>query len=130
MPTSVGPVTLTPSNSRSLSNPSTLTYNTSPAAPVIGAATAGNGSATIEFTAPSTGGSPITGYTATCNPGAITATGAANPVTVMGLTNGTVYTCSVTAAYAFGSSVPSGLFELRHAKQCGAHVDSFVCERR
>ena len=79
----VGPVTLTPSNSGSLTNPAALSYNTPSAAPTIGTATAGNGSATITFTAPaSNGGSAITGYTATCNPGAITGTAATSPIAI------------------------------------------------
>jgi hypothetical protein len=81
---------------------------TAPLAPIIGSATRGNGKATIAFTAPaSDGGSPITGYTATCNPGAVSATGAASPLLVTGLANGTAYACSVTAANAVGASVAS-----------------------
>jgi len=81
---------------------------TVPGAPTIGAATPGNGQASIAFTAPgSNGGSPITSYTVTCNPNGITASGAASPITVTGLTNGTTHTCSVTATNAVGPSAPS-----------------------
>lgn len=78
---------------------------TAPGAPTIGAVTAGNGSASVAFTAPgSNGGSPITSYTASCTPtgggAAVTGTGAASPITVSGLTNGTAYACSVTATNA------------------------------
>lgn len=79
---------------------------TAPGAPTIGTATAGNGSASIGFTAPaSNGGSVITGYTATCT-GASTVigTGAASPVNVGGLTNGTSYSCTVTATNSVGTS--------------------------
>ncbi|HKR64326.1 MAG TPA: glycoside hydrolase family 44 protein, partial [Thermoanaerobaculia bacterium] len=80
-----------------------------PDAPVIGAATPGNGSATIAFTAPANdGGTNITSYQATCNPGAFTGTAASSPVTVSGLTNGVTYTCSVQAINAAGTSVASG----------------------
>lgn len=82
-----------------------------PAAPTIGTATAGNGSAAIAFTAPSSnGGSPITGYTVSCTGGGATrtATGAASPISVTGLSNGTAYNCSVTAANAVGTSAASG----------------------
>jgi outer membrane autotransporter protein len=69
-----------------------------PGAPTVGTATAGNTQATVSFTAPaSDGGSPITIYTVTSNPGGLTGTGSASPVTVTGLTNGTAYTFTVTA---------------------------------
>ena len=82
-----------------------------PGAPTIGTATAGDGEATISFTAPSSnGGSPITSYTATSNPGDITATvtqADSGDITVTGLTNATAYTFTVTATNAIGTSVAS-----------------------
>ncbi|MEI6047856.1 MAG: FISUMP domain-containing protein [Bacteroidota bacterium] len=79
-----------------------------PGAPTIGTATAGNGQATVTFTAPvSNGGSAITGYTVTSSPGNITAAGTASPITVTGLTNGTAYTFTVVATNANGNSLPS-----------------------
>ncbi|GAB2866776.1 hypothetical protein GCM10027277_39620 [Pseudoduganella ginsengisoli] len=84
---------------------------TVPDAPQIGAATAGNGSASIAFTAPSqAGSSPVTGYTASCVAGTatVTAQGTASPLAVMGLANGTMYTCSVIATNAAGNSAASG----------------------
>ena len=78
-----------------------------PGAPTIGTAIAGNAQATIAFTAPSSnGGSAITGFTATC--GGISASGAVSPITVTGLTNNTIYACSVIATNALGSSPASG----------------------
>jgi YVTN family beta-propeller protein len=93
---------------------------TAPLAPIIGTATPGNSEATIAFTAASDGGSPITGYTATCNPGAISATGAASPLLVTGLANGTAYACSVTAANAIGTSVASATVNVTPATVPGA----------
>jgi YHYH protein/Fibronectin type III domain len=84
---------------------------TVPGAPTIGAATAGDASASIAFTAPSSdGGATITGYTATCAGGTAAATGTAtaSPVSVSGLTNGTAYSCSVTAANSVGTGAASG----------------------
>ncbi|WP_211209725.1 beta strand repeat-containing protein [Uliginosibacterium gangwonense] len=79
-----------------------------PGAPSIGTATAGNGQATVSFTAPSaTGGASITAYTVTSSPGGLTVTGAASPLTVTGLTNGTAYTFTVTATNSAGVSVAS-----------------------
>ena len=82
---------------------------TAPGAPTIGTATAtGDGTAQVAFAAPtSDGGSAITLYTATSNPGGITGTGTANPITVNGLTNGTLYKFTVTAKNAVGTSAAS-----------------------
>jgi trimeric autotransporter adhesin len=82
--------------------------STVPGAPIIGTATAGNAQAVVTFTAPSnTGGSVITGYAVISNPGAITGTGSASPITVTGLTNGTTYTFTVTATNVNGTSSAS-----------------------
>ncbi|MFM1771494.1 MAG: hypothetical protein RLZZ71_636, partial [Bacteroidota bacterium] len=84
---------------------------TTPGAPTIGTATAGNGQATITFTAPvSNGGSPIISYTATSTPGGITGTisqAGSGTITVNGLTNGTTYTFTVVATNAAGSGEAS-----------------------
>jgi hypothetical protein len=62
----------------------------------------------VAFTAPaSNGGSAITGYTVTCNPGAFSASGAASPLTVTGLVVGTAYSCSVSATNAAGTGLAS-----------------------
>ena len=79
-----------------------------PGAPTGFSAIPGNAQATFTFLAPTNnGGSPITGYTATCNPGAVTGTALASPLNI-NLNNGTLYTCSVTASNAIGTSPASG----------------------
>ena len=72
-------------------------------------ATPGNAQATISWTAPTnTGGSPITGYTATASVGGQSCTTTtATSCTISGLTNGTTYYVSVTATNAVGISDPS-----------------------
>ena len=79
-----------------------------PNAPTIGTATAGAGSASVTFTAPSdVGGGAITSYTVISSPGSITGTGSSSPVTVSGLTNGTAYTFTVVATNAYGTGPAS-----------------------
>lgn len=86
----------------------TPTAATIPGAPVIGTATAGDSQASIAFSAPaSNGGSTITGYTATCNPGDITGAGTVSPIIVSGLTNGVAYGCSVRATNSIGTGAAS-----------------------
>jgi hypothetical protein len=76
-----------------------------PAAPAITALEVGDGEIQIRFSTNGDGGSPITGYVATC--GNISAEGAGSPITVTGLQNDTSYSCSVVAANSIGSSAPS-----------------------
>ena len=83
---------------------------TVPGAPSIATTQVGNGQVTLAFTAPaSSGGAPITNYTASCMPGPLTVSnqGALN-ITVTGLTNGTTYNCTVTAINAVGPGPASG----------------------
>lgn len=73
-------------------------------------AKAGNGEATVSFVAPlNTGGSAITGYAVTSNPGNVVVNvgAAATSASVFGLTNGTPYTFTVTATNGAGVSMPS-----------------------
>ncbi len=80
-----------------------------PTAPTGINAVAGNASARVTWIAPtSNGGAPITGYTVTSDPGALTCkTTGALTCTVTGLANGTTYTFTVTASNAAGTSAPS-----------------------
>jgi len=80
------------------------------AAPNAVSASAGNASATVSWALPdSDGGSAITGYTATLNPGGLTCvTDAAGRSCAVGnLTNGTTYSVSVTATNSLGAGIPS-----------------------
>jgi hypothetical protein len=80
-----------------------------PTAPTIGTATAGDASASVTFTIPtSDGGSPITTYTVISNLNNLTATGSSSPIVISNLINGTAYTFSVIATNAVGPSTPSG----------------------
>ena len=77
---------------------------TVPGAPTSASATSSSsGQATISFTPPvSDGGSAITSYKVTSSTGGNFASGAASPITVSGLTNGTAYTFTVNATNAVG----------------------------
>jgi M6 family metalloprotease-like protein len=86
-------------------------FASAPDPPTIGLASAANGRATVTFTAPaSDGGSAITGYTVTSHPAGGVDSNAGSPGTrhiVTGLSNGTAYTFTVTAANLDGSSAAS-----------------------
>ena len=62
---------------------------TTPGAPTLIAAIAGNGQVTLTWSAPFDGGTPITGYAATASPGGFTCATSGLSCTVTGLTNGT-----------------------------------------
>ncbi len=90
------------------SNQANATPATVPAAPTNVSAVAGNGEATVTFTAPTeNGGSPITGYEVTDSSGNVVTTGAASPIVITGLTNGTSYTFTVKAINGLGKSTAS-----------------------
>lgn len=81
-----------------------------PGKPTDVSATRGNGQATVSFTAPEDGGSPITSYTVTSDPEGITATrtgSSSSPITITGLTYNISYKFTVTAANANGPGSPS-----------------------
>jgi YVTN family beta-propeller protein len=82
-----------------------------PDPPLSPTATAGDGAASVRWSAPApTGTEPILDYTATSAPGGHTCTtpdASTRACTVTGLTNGMTYTFTVTARNAAGSSSPS-----------------------
>ncbi len=82
---------------------------TVPGAPTGVSATAGNGQASVSWTAPTNGGSAITGYTVTSSPSgpAVTSSVSGTAATVTGLTNATAYTFTVTATNAVGTGAAS-----------------------
>ena len=101
-------------SSGTTATPPPLPIATVPGAPTIGAVTAGDASASVAFTPPaSSGGGPITGYTAICvvggaNGGAAnSATGTTSPITVANLINANAYACTVAAMNALGTGAAS-----------------------
>ena len=87
-----------------------LTISSSPSAPTSLSATAGNGQATISFTAGSDGGSAITNYEYSTDGTTFTAlspTDTTSPITISGLTNGTTYSISLKSVNSTGDSSAS-----------------------
>ena len=78
-----------------------------PGAPTIGAATASHKLVSVAFSAGAANGAAVTLYTVTDSTGAHTATGAASPIAVEGLTNGVAYTFTVTATNPVGTGPAS-----------------------
>ena len=112
--------TVTATNSVGTGPPSAPSNQVTPVAPTVpGApgnvtATAGNQSATVSWTAPANGGSPITVYTVTPYLAgvaqAVTQVSGSPPATtanISGLTNGDAYTFTVTATNAVGAGPAS-----------------------
>ncbi len=97
-----------------LLKPASATPPMAPSAPSGVAATAGNGSATVSWTAPDNGGSLITSYTVTPSVGSTAGTpvtvanqSPSASTTITGLTSGTTYTFTVSATNSVGTSAAS-----------------------
>lgn len=97
-----------------------------PGIPTIGTATAGNcACASVTFTPPNCLGYPVPTYVVTSTPGCITATGAASPITVTGLTVGTSYTFKAKATNSVGTSACSAASNSITAQAVGSA--SYLC---
>lgn len=92
-----------------------------PPTPTIGTATAGAESASVEFTASSSGkGGPTFSYRAVSNPGSIVGTSSSSPITVSNLTANTPYTFTVAAVNPTGySSYSSASNEITPTERSG-----------
>lgn len=95
----------------SASSQVTATPVTTPGAPTSLVATPSDGEISVAFTAPNTGGSPITNYEYSIDNGAIyvffSPAQTSSPVTISGLTNGQSYTIKLKAVNAVGSGPAS-----------------------
>jgi hypothetical protein len=81
---------------------------TNPNAPTGVSATAGDGTATVKWTASTTRGAAVTGYIVTANPGGKTcSTTTETTCAISGLNNNTSYTFTVVADSEKGASLPS-----------------------
>jgi hypothetical protein len=90
--------------SRSVGRDRLQAFAIAPSTPAAPRATAtGPGQATVTVSPPLDGGSPITSYTVTAEPGGATASGGAGPLVLGGLAPGT-YTFTVSATNAAGQS--------------------------
>src|SRR6478736_6000894 len=82
---------------------------TAPSAPTSVSAVPDNGRATVRWTAATSNGSSVTGYTVTSSPAGASATvsGSATSATLTGLRNETAYTFTVTATNVIGAGPAS-----------------------
>ena len=103
---------------------------TVPSAPIANTSVVGNTEAFLRFSPPaSDGGAPINQYTATCNPGAITASAATSPIHVTGLASLTPYTCTVRAVNAAGAGAASGNFSFTPVPNAAADLGAIFSRK-
>jgi cellulose 1,4-beta-cellobiosidase len=91
------------------SNAVTPTVPTLPGAPTSVVALNGNALIKVSWAAPTTGGGGITAYTVTTNNGQTCTTTGALTCTITGLTNGVLYTATVTATNSAGTGPASAV---------------------
>lgn len=104
-----------------------VTPATVPGAPTLLTAVGGDGTAILTVDAPvDTGGSAINYYRAECMPGGHAAEGPSLQLTVGGMTNGTTYTCSVSAHndVGGGAASASGSVVPRFSADLGVSIDN------
>jgi large repetitive protein len=108
--------TVTAANAVGTSPPSTASNVIVPVGPPgapagVAATTDGPARAQVTFTAPASNGAPITSYRAiaTSSDGGTTAAvaGTGSPITITGLSDGKLYTVTVTATNSAGAGAPS-----------------------
>jgi hypothetical protein len=95
-----------------------------PGAPSNVSATPGGDSATVTWQAPAAdGGAPITSYTVTAEPGGETCTTSTTSCVVHGLTDGTAYKFTVTAANGAGAATSAASLSVTPTSPAGAPTD-------
>ena len=80
-----------------------------PGTPIINRLEGGDGELNLSISVPDNGGLAISSYSASCSDGTdvISASSTTRSVTIIGLTNATSYSCSVSVTNSLGSSPPS-----------------------
>lgn len=90
-----------------------------PGAPTIDSITAGDGSAEVNFTAGTDGGSPITNYEYSIDNGstftALSPASTTSPFTITGLINSTTYDVVIRAVNSVGDGAPSNMVQVTPA---------------
>jgi hypothetical protein len=112
------------------SNMISATPSTTPGAPTITSIIAGNQTATVNFTAGSTGGLPITNYEYSTDNGSTwnlrSPASTTSPIVITGLVNGTPYSIRIRAINSIGSGTQSNVVSVTPATTPSAPtIDTF-----